>query len=124
MKVLSGCLPKNKTDKKNETKTDTTSDDEKTSDGDSTDTANTEKPTDGGSNSMILIIGAVALIGGGTFYYFKIHKGKPKKPKAPQYDEEEDVAKEESCGRFCVSESAPTCGRFFDVFNCKSSMDA
>jgi hypothetical protein len=51
---------------------------------------------------MILIIGAVALIGGGAFYYFKIYKKKPKQPKAPQYDEDEDDAEEET-----VNEGSP-----------------
>ena len=44
---------------------------------------------------MIPIIGAVALIGG-AFYYFRIYKKKPKQTKAPQYDEDEDDAEEET----------------------------
>lgn len=53
---------------------------------------NADKKTEnsGGSNSLLIIVGVLALGGGGAFYYFKVYKNKPKAPKQSDYSDEED----------------------------------
>ncbi len=55
----------------------------------------TEQPAEGGSNMLLIVVGILALVGGGAFYYFKIYKNKPKDPKQSDYSDEEDEDYEE-----------------------------
>lgn len=56
-----------------------------------------EQPAEGGSNMLLIVVGILALGGGGAFYYFKVYKNKPKAPKQSDYaDEDEDDYEEET----------------------------
>ena len=50
----------------------------------------TDKPAEDGNNTLLILVGVLALGGGGAFYYFKVYKNKPKAPKQSLYSDEED----------------------------------
>lgn len=49
-----------------------------------------------GNNTLLILVGVLALAGGGAFYYFKVYKAKPKAPKQSLYDEDEEEYEEET----------------------------
>lgn len=55
----------------------------------------TEQTAEGGSNMLLIVVGILALVGGGAFYYFKVYKNKPKASKQSDYSDEEDEDYEE-----------------------------
>ena len=54
-----------------------------------------EKPAEGGSNMLLIVVGILALVGGGAFYYFKVYKNNPKAPKQSDYSDEDEEDYEE-----------------------------
>ena len=47
-------------------------------------------------SKILILVGVLALAGGGAFYYFKVYKAKPKAPKQSLYDEDEEEYEEET----------------------------
>ena len=58
----------------------------------------------GGNNTLLILIGVLALAGGGAFCYFKVYKAKPKAPKQSLYDEDEEEYEEETVNEDTVDE--------------------
>ncbi len=44
---------------------------------------------------LLIVVGVLAIVGGGAFYYFKVYKNKPKAPNQSGYSDEEDENYEE-----------------------------
>lgn len=70
----------------------------------------TEQPVEGGSNMLLIVVGILALGGGGAFYYFKVYKNKPKAPKQSDYADEDEEDYEEETVNEDTDESDDTLG--------------
>ena len=64
----------------------------------------TEKNEGGGNNTLLILVGVLALAGSGAFYYFKVYKAKPKAPKQSLYDEDEEEYEEETVNEDVIDE--------------------
>lgn len=60
----------------------------------------------GGNNTLLILVGVLALACGGVFYYFKVYKAKPKAPKQSLYDEDEEEYEEETVNEDTIDEEA------------------
>lgn len=58
-----------------------------TSEGEKDDKTEKNEGEGSGNNTLLILVGVLALAGGGAFYYFKVYKAKPKAPKQSLYDE-------------------------------------
>ena len=67
-----------------------------TSEGEKDDTPEKNEGEGGENNTLLILVGVLALAGGGAFYYFKVYKAKPKAPKQSLYDEDEEEYEEET----------------------------
>lgn len=67
-----------------------------TSEGEKDDKTEKTENEAGGNNTLLILVGVLALAGGGAFYYFKVYKAKPKAPKQSLYDEDEEEYEEET----------------------------
>lgn len=75
-----------------------------TSEGEKDDKTEKNEGESGGNNTLLILVGVLALAGGGAFYYFKVYKTKPKVPKQSLYDEDEEEYEEETVNEDTVDE--------------------
>lgn len=75
-----------------------------TSEGEKDDKTEKNEGESGGNNTLLILVGVLALAGGGAFYYFKVYKAKPKVPKQSLYDEDEEEYEEETVNEDTVDE--------------------
>lgn len=77
-----------------------------TSEGEKDDKTEKNEGEGGGNNTLLILVGVLALASGGAFYYFKVYKTKPKAPKQSLYDEDEEEYEEETVNEDTVDEEA------------------
>lgn len=77
-----------------------------TSEGEKDDKTEKNEGESSGNNTLPILVGVLALAGGGAFYYFKVYKAKPKAPKQSLYDEDEEEYEEETVNEDTGSEEA------------------
>lgn len=58
-----------------------------TSEGEKDDKTEKNEGEGSGNNTLLILVGVLALADGGAFYYFKVYKAKPKASKQSLYDE-------------------------------------
>ncbi len=75
-----------------------------TSEGEKDDKTEKTENKGGRNNTLLILVGVLALAGGGAFYYFKVYKAKPKAPKQSLYDEDEEEYEEETVNEDTVDE--------------------
>ena len=75
-----------------------------TSEGEKDNTPEKNEGKSGENSTLLILIGVLALAGGGAFYYFKVYKAKPKAPKQSLYDEDEEEYEEETVNEDTVDE--------------------